>query len=109
MVSTTKGGSSMPRAICTTGGPKDAANFKRADCVSDQYARYTVIDDIKINSKLTLGEDLADLAALCWPTLRGNMRRRAGTEAYRRVHSGSAVFIGMAQWAAETSALKTNV
>ena len=41
---------------------KDADEFeKRAACVVDQYAQYTVVDDIKINSKLTLGEDVADL------------------------------------------------
>src|SRR5437868_15502582 len=41
---------------------QDAAAFvKRADCVSNQYSQYAVIDDIKINGKLTLGEDLADL------------------------------------------------
>jgi putative endopeptidase len=37
---------------------------KRAACVADQYAQYTVVDDVKINSKLTLGEDLADLAGI---------------------------------------------
>jgi len=44
---------------------------KRAQCVVDQYSGYTVIDDIKINGKLTNGEDLADLggtllAYLAW-------------------------------------------
>jgi putative endopeptidase len=37
---------------------------KRAACISDQYSTYTVIDDIKINGKLTLGEDVADLGGL---------------------------------------------
>jgi len=44
---------------------------QRAQCVVDQYSSYTIIDDIKINSKLTNGEDLADLggtllAYLAW-------------------------------------------
>jgi putative endopeptidase len=40
----------------------DADHFKqRAQCIVDQYAKYTIIDNIKINSKLTLGEDIADL------------------------------------------------
>jgi endothelin-converting enzyme/putative endopeptidase len=44
---------------------------KRAQCVVDQFSGYTVIDDIKINGKLTNGEDLADLggtllAYLAW-------------------------------------------
>ncbi len=37
---------------------------QRAQCVVDQYAQYTVVDDIKINSKLTEGEDIADLGGL---------------------------------------------
>ena len=37
---------------------------KRASCISDQYSKYTIIDDIKINGKLTLGEDVADLGGL---------------------------------------------
>ncbi|MFZ0731524.1 MAG: M13 family metallopeptidase [Candidatus Sulfotelmatobacter sp.] len=45
--------------------PDDAKEFqKRADCISNQYSSYTIIDDIKINGKLTLGEDVADLGGL---------------------------------------------
>jgi endothelin-converting enzyme/putative endopeptidase len=45
--------------------PDDGKEFvKRASCVSDQYSTYTIIDDIKINGKLTLGEDVADLGGL---------------------------------------------
>jgi putative endopeptidase len=44
---------------------EDAKEFqKRADCISTQYSGYTIIDDIKINGKLTLGEDVADLGGL---------------------------------------------
>jgi putative endopeptidase len=44
---------------------------KRAQCVVDQYSGYTIVDDIKINGKLTNGEDIADLggtllAYLAW-------------------------------------------
>jgi endothelin-converting enzyme/putative endopeptidase len=52
--------------------PADRKEFeKRAQCVVDQYSGYTIIDDIKINGKLTNGEDLADLggtllAYLAW-------------------------------------------
>jgi putative endopeptidase len=43
----------------------DAKQFeKRASCISDQYSKYVIIDDIKINGKLTLGEDVADLGGL---------------------------------------------
>jgi putative endopeptidase len=45
--------------------PEDAKEFQqRADCISTQYSGYTIIDDIKINGKLTLGEDVADLGGL---------------------------------------------
>ena len=45
--------------------PDDEKEFvKRASCISDQYSKYTIIDDIKINGKLTLGEDVADLGGL---------------------------------------------
>jgi endothelin-converting enzyme/putative endopeptidase len=44
---------------------EDGAQFeKRAQCIVDQYAGYTIVDDIKINSKLTEGEDVADLGGL---------------------------------------------
>jgi endothelin-converting enzyme/putative endopeptidase len=43
----------------------DAKEFQqRADCISNQYSGYTIVDDIKINGKLTLGEDVADLGGL---------------------------------------------
>jgi len=44
---------------------QDGKEFeKRASCISNQYSNYTIIDDIKINGKLTLGEDVADLGGL---------------------------------------------
>jgi putative endopeptidase len=43
----------------------DGKEFQeRASCISDQYSQYVIIDDIKINGKLTLGEDVADLGGL---------------------------------------------
>jgi putative endopeptidase len=45
--------------------PEDAKAFEqRASCISDQYSQYVVVDDVKINGKLTLGEDVADLGGL---------------------------------------------
>jgi len=44
---------------------EDAKAFEqRASCISDQYSQYVVVDDIKINGKLTLGEDVADLGGV---------------------------------------------
>jgi putative endopeptidase len=45
--------------------PDDGEKFvKRASCISGKYSTYTIVDDIKINGKLTLGEDVADLGGL---------------------------------------------
>jgi putative endopeptidase len=45
--------------------PEDAKQFEqRASCISDQYSQYVIVDDVKINGKLTLGEDVADLGGL---------------------------------------------
>ncbi|PYX09690.1 MAG: M13 family peptidase [Acidobacteria bacterium] len=45
--------------------PEDAKEFEqRASCISNQYSQYVIVDDIKINGKLTLGEDVADLGGL---------------------------------------------
>ena len=41
--------------------PEDAAQFQeRARCVADEYSQFVVVDDQKLNGKLTLGENLAD-------------------------------------------------
>jgi putative endopeptidase len=37
---------------------------ERAACISNQYSSYVIIDDVHINGKLTLGEDVADLGGL---------------------------------------------
>ena len=82
---------------------EDAENFTaRAQCVVDQYAKYTVVDDIKINSQLTEGEDLADLGGLilAWMAWRDDTRNmklepRDGLSPEQRF------FVGYAQWACE--------
>jgi len=43
----------------------DAKAFdQRADCLVRQYGSYTAVDDVKLNGKLTLGENTADNAGL---------------------------------------------
>jgi endothelin-converting enzyme/putative endopeptidase len=82
---------------------KDAQAFEaRAQCIADQYAQYTIVDDIKINSKLTLGEDVADLGGLilAWTAWK------AQTVAHPPVSRDGFTpeqrfFIGYAQWACE--------
>ncbi len=42
----------------------DATAFQqRASCVADQYSSFTAIDDVKLNGRLTLGENTADNGA----------------------------------------------
>jgi putative endopeptidase len=45
--------------------PQDARAFEeRAGCIRDQYSRYTAVGDVKLNGRLTLGENIADLGGL---------------------------------------------
>jgi len=82
---------------------QDADQFvKRADCVVDQYAQYVVVDDIHINSKLTEGEDVADLggtilAYIAWQNAdKGkNLKDADGLTPDQRF------FVGFAQWACQ--------
>jgi putative endopeptidase len=82
---------------------EDNKNFEtRAQCVTDQYAQYVVVDDVKINSKLTEGEDIADLGGLilawvAWKEQTKNMQleSRDGLTPEQRF------FVGYAQWACE--------
>jgi putative endopeptidase len=82
---------------------EDNKNFEaRAQCVVDQYAQYVVVDDIKINSKLTEGEDIADLGGLvlawiAWKDQTKGMQleNRDGLTPEQRF------FVGNAQWACE--------
>ncbi len=77
-----------------------AAFVKRSSCVVDEYAQFTVVDNIKINSKLTLGEDLADLGG----TLLAYIAWKHATEGMDLkpidgLTPDQRYFIGMAQWA----------
>jgi len=80
---------------------EDAKAFEeRANCVRDQYAQYVVVDDIRINSKLTAGEDIADiggtlLAYIAWKeaTADDNLQPVGGFTPDQRF------FVGLAQWA----------
>jgi endothelin-converting enzyme/putative endopeptidase len=83
----------------------DAKNFEdRINCLRDQFAGYIVVDDIHINSKLTSGEDVADLGG----TLIAYMAWKKATETERlRPVEGftpdQRFFIGFSQWACENT------
>ena len=80
---------------------EDAAEFsRRASCVSDQYSSYIAVDDVHVNGKLTLGEDVADLGGLilayrAWKGATANQRLMPvdGLTPDQRF------FVGNAQWA----------
>jgi endothelin-converting enzyme/putative endopeptidase len=41
--------------------PADAAEFeKRVACIANEYSSFTAVDDVKLNGRLTLGENTAD-------------------------------------------------
>lgn len=45
--------------------PEDGKEFeRRAECFVNQYSDYTAVDELKINGKLTLGENVADAGGL---------------------------------------------
>jgi putative endopeptidase len=83
--------------------PEDAKAFEeRGQCIVDQYSQYIIVDDIKINGKLTLGEDIADLGGLilawmAWKDQTKDMKLepREGFTPEQRF------FIGYSQWACE--------
>jgi predicted metalloendopeptidase len=44
---------------------KDGAEFeKRVSCIADEYSGFTSVDDVKLNGRLTLGENSADNGGL---------------------------------------------
>ena len=45
--------------------PADGAEFdKRAACIANEYSGFTAVDDVKLNGRLTLGENTADNGGL---------------------------------------------
>jgi endothelin-converting enzyme/putative endopeptidase len=83
--------------------PEDAKRFEdRINCVRDQYAGYVIVDDIHITSKLTSGEDVADiggtlLAYIAWKK-QTEGQTLASTDGFT---PDQRFFVGMAQWACE--------
>ncbi len=83
--------------------PEDAKGFEdRINCIRDQYASYVVVDDLHINSKLTNGEDVADLGG----TLIAYIAWQKQTAGQKLVSADGFTpdqrfFVGMAQWACE--------
>jgi predicted metalloendopeptidase len=83
----------------------DGAEFeKRAACVADEYSGFTAVDDVKLNGRLTLGENTADNGGLriaymaLEDTLNGNAEKLDGFTPEQRF------FLGWAQvWCENTA------
>jgi endothelin-converting enzyme/putative endopeptidase len=82
---------------------KDAEEFeKRAKCIRDQYSGYVIVDDTKINGKLTSGEDIADLGGtiLAWAAWK-EATRGLDLKPVDGLTPEQRFFVGLAQWACE--------
>jgi len=83
----------------------DAKGFEeRINCIRDQYAGYVIVDDTHIQSKLTSGEDVADLGG----TLLAYIAWKKQTEGMTLPDKDGFTpdqryFVGMAQWACENN------
>jgi predicted metalloendopeptidase len=83
----------------------DGAEFeKRASCVADEYGSFTAVDDVKLNGRLTLGENTADNGGLrvallaLQDTLQGKGEKLDGFTPEQRF------FLGFAQiWCENTA------
>ena len=83
--------------------PQDAKGFEdRINCQRDQYAKYVIVDDIHINSKLTSGEDVADLGGTLLAYIAWKMQTAGQTlQPKDGFTPDQRFFIGYAQWACE--------
>jgi len=71
----------------------------RTKCVDDQYSSYIVVDDVHLNGKLTLGENVADLggeilAFIAWQSKTKDMK----LEPIDGLTPKQRFFVGFAQW-----------
>ena len=87
--------------------PADAKAFEdRAQCFVDEYAGFTAVDDVKLNGKLTLGENTADngglrIALMAYLDQNRRASRRRRSTASRR---SSGCFSAGVRCGARTSA-----
>jgi len=89
--------------------PKDGAEFeKRVSCVANEYSGFTAVDDVKLNGRLTLGENTADNGGLrialmaLQDTLKGKAEKLDGFTPEQRL------FLGFAQIWCENSSSESS-
>ena len=81
--------------------PEDQKKFEeRTKCVDDQYSQYVAVDDIHLNGKLTLGENVADLGGeiLAYHRLEGREQEICKLESIDGLTPEQRFFVGFAQW-----------
>jgi putative endopeptidase len=79
----------------------DAKRFsERAKCVEDQYSSYIAVDDLHVNGKLTLGENIADLGGeiLAYMAWKDATKGKQLTD-MDGLTPDQRFFVGFAQWA----------
>jgi putative endopeptidase len=80
--------------------PEDQKKFEeRTKCVDDQYSQYVAVDDVHLNGKLTLGENVADLggeilAYIAWKDATKDLK----LEPKDGLTPEQRFFVGFAQW-----------
>ncbi len=86
--------------------PADAKQFtERADCLVKEYDGFVGVDDLHVNGKLTLGENIADLGGLKLAFLAyvdrarqtGLDRRQKGSAEYGGLNSDQQFFVSYGQ------------
>jgi predicted metalloendopeptidase len=86
--------------------PEDAQRYKeRAAQIAEQYSGYVVLDGHKINGRLTLGENIADLGGLkiAYQALRKTLKDRPAGEKIQGYTPEQRYFLSFAQvWRGKT-------
>jgi len=82
--------------------PEDTKKFEvKTNCVADEYGSFTAVDDVKINGRLTLGENTADNGGLLLAYMAYlDHAKKAGTDLTAKVDGytpAQRFYIGFAQ------------
>ena len=76
---------------------QDGKEFeKRASCVADEYGNFVAVDDLKLNGKLTLGENTADnggarIALMALEQMIADDKTGSAATDHRRLHPATAL------------------
>ena len=80
---------------------QDGEEFeKRASCIADEYSNFVAVDNVKLNGKLTLGENTADnggarIALMALRKMIAEDKTGKAAEKDRRLHARAALLPGI--------------